>query len=357
MVSATPSVLSNWVRVLLNAFRAQGGDVPQLLATSGFAVEVWADPNARHPVRDVARLWHAASALATDPAFSLRVPRYACQTTFYALGYAMLASATLGEALGRALHYSQIVTDAGALHLEHVGDAVQLRLTPNLNPAPASEAFRDSLLALVVHGLNGVSPGTFTLRKVEIAREQPMYALYERHFGCQVVSSRTPHQASRRRSSHLTQPCVDFVDALWFDAELLKRALPSANPELARHNDAALREYSARMQAGSLVDRVRTAIAARAKEEVSPELIARSLGMSVRSLQRNLQELGTSYEELSAQVKCERACAYLRNGRYTITQVAGALGYDSLSAFTRAFKRWTGRSPSEYQQDRADISI
>jgi AraC-like DNA-binding protein len=76
--------------------------------------------------------------------------------------------------------------------------------------------------------------------------------------------------------------------------------------------------------------------------------VARKLGVSLRSLQRSLREHGTSYEHLLRAVRQELACAYLREGRYTVSEVAFVLGYDNLSAFARAFKRWTGKQPSEY---------
>jgi AraC-like DNA-binding protein len=298
----------------------------------GFTWDELSDPNARHPLRDVARLWHVAAVLAQEPSFSLRVPRYARHTSFHALGYAMFASGTVEEAVRRAVRYSGVLSDGGVLQLESSGpdDVASLSVVPGLMADRMADAFRDSLLSLAAYALGALGPGALTLRKVVVQRERPKLHVYERHFQCSVE--------------------VGAVDALVFDAARLKHALPAANLEVAHHNDVAVREYLARMQAGSLVDRVRAAIAARAKDEVSPELIARSLGMSVRSLQRNLNGARTSYEELLVDVKCELACAYLRDDRYSVTEVAYALGYDSLSAFARAFKRWTGQSPSGYQQ-------
>ncbi|MEY4577997.1 MAG: hypothetical protein RL701_2700 [Pseudomonadota bacterium] len=314
----------------MDAVKAHGGDTTLLLAAAGFSPDALRDPNARHPIRDVARLWRLAAEQLGDPAFGLQVPRYIRHTTFHALGYAVAASPTLGEALGRLVRYCRVVTDSGLLQLEHADDSATLAIIPSIPYQRGAEAFRDSVMALIVHMVSGLLGDAFTLRKVVLNRDPSTeFEAYERFFGCVVERGAT--------------------DAMHFDAHLLDLALPYSNPELAHHNDVAVREYLARIETGTIVDRTRAAIAEQATREVSPELIARKLGMSLRSLQRGLREYGSSYEKLLSDVRREFACTYLRDGRYSVTEVAFILGYDSLSAFARAFKRWTGKPPSEYQ--------
>lgn len=283
-----------------------------------------------------------AAELVGDPAFGLQVPHYTRQTTFHALGYAVYASPTLAEALDRVVRYCRVVTDSGMLQLEHsaggVGEVV-LRIIPVAPSHGTADAFRDSVLALIVHMLRGLMGESFALRKVTLHRGLSRdFTPYQQFFACPVERGQ--------------------ADALQFDEQLLELSLPASNPELAHHNDAAVREYLARIDTGTIVDRTRAAIAEQATREVSPELIARKLGMSLRSLQRGLREHGSSYELLLRDVRREFACTYLRDGRYSVTEVAFVLGYDSLSAFARAFKRWTGKPPSEYQQStfKSDLS-
>lgn len=302
-----------------------------MLNEAGFAPDALRDPNGRHPVRDVAHLWRMASELVADPAFGLQVPRYTRQTTFHALGYAVFASPTLAEALDRVVRYCRVVTDSGMLQLEHSAGEVVLRIIPVAPSQSHADAFRDSVLALIVYMLRTLMGDSFALQKVTLNRGPGHdFAPYEDFFRCPVERG--------------------AADALQFDEALLELDLPDSNPELAHHNDAAVREYLARIDTGTIVDRTRAAIAEQATREVSPELIARKLGMSLRSLQRGLREHGSSYEQLLRDVRREFACSYLRDGRYSVTEVAFVLGYDSLSAFARAFKRWTGKPPSEYQQ-------
>nr|MBS0019212.1 helix-turn-helix transcriptional regulator [Gammaproteobacteria bacterium] len=76
------------------------------------------------------------------------------------------------------------------------------------------------------------------------------------------------------------------------------------------------------------------------------------LGTPVRTLQRRLHELGMTYGDLVDQVRWEEACQRLGDPRTRIVSVAAAVGYRDRSSFSRAFVRWTGVAPKEYQRQR-----
>jgi len=75
--------------------------------------------------------------------------------------------------------------------------------------------------------------------------------------------------------------------------------------------------------------------------------IGATLGMSVRSLRRHLNEQGVTYQELLDQVRRDLAADYLRNSRLTIEQIAQLVGYGEAASFRKAFRRWTGKAPGE----------
>jgi AraC-like DNA-binding protein len=78
--------------------------------------------------------------------------------------------------------------------------------------------------------------------------------------------------------------------------------------------------------------------------------VAKRLAMSERTLQRRLAEAGTSYVDLLSEVRSDLAKDYLKSSRTSLTEIAWLLGFSEQSAFSRAFKRWTGSSPAQYRK-------
>ena len=100
----------------------------------------------------------------------------------------------------------------------------------------------------------------------------------------------------------------------------------------------------------SFIGMVRRIISDMLPEKV-PDLrhLAQRLHMSVRTLQRRLRESSTSHQQLVDQTRHDLALGYLAKPRATITETAFVLGFSDLAGFYRAFKRWTGMTPSQYR--------
>jgi AraC-like DNA-binding protein len=78
---------------------------------------------------------------------------------------------------------------------------------------------------------------------------------------------------------------------------------------------------------------------------VQAAVVARELGMSMRSFTRNLAEEGTTFGEILDDLRNRLALRYLADQRISLQQIAWLLGYSEVGAFNHAFKRWTGTSP------------
>jgi AraC-like DNA-binding protein len=332
-----PSVLSSWTRVIVDALEAEGMAADDVLAAAGVSRETLKDPNARLPMTASARLWHAAAVKVGDPAFGLRASRHVKQTTFHALGYAVFASATLRDALHRLVRYSHLVSDGAELLLEERPDAVRLVFAPEPGaPSPSVEAL-DAVMSLIVRTCRGLTDRSFSLHLVEQRRPEPADTYpYRRFFRCEIAFGAP-------------------MNALTLGSEALDRPLSTSNPDLAMHNDHLVRRYLAEMRQGSILDRVRAVLAERLSGDASPAAVAAALGTSVRSLQRRLRDQGFSYVSILNETRRQLGTAYLLEERYSVTQIAFQLGFDDASAFARAFRRWTGLSPSEYRARAAGV--
>ncbi|TFZ55089.1 AraC family transcriptional regulator, partial [Methylorubrum sp. Q1] len=80
--------------------------------------------------------------------------------------------------------------------------------------------------------------------------------------------------------------------------------------------------------------------------------IAQTLGTSQRTLSRRLTEEGLSFESVLEEMRRDLALRYLRDTRLSISRIAWLLGFREATAFTHAFRRWTGRSPTEARVER-----
>ena len=162
-------------------------------------------------------------------------------------------------------------------------------------------------------------------------------------------------------------PCArDFIDVfgpniqygaphnrLSFDRALVEAPLCLANPELARLNDQTVIDYLARYDGESISMQVRAKII-----ELMPdgrpgqEAISESLHLSLRSLQRKLQNEGTSFTMLLNETQQQLAIQYVRESHRSIGEITYLLGYSEPGSFTRAFRRWTGKSPLQFRGHR-----
>ena len=83
----------------------------------------------------------------------------------------------------------------------------------------------------------------------------------------------------------------------------------------------------------------------------SKQRVAEELFVSASGLQQKLAQRGTSFQNLLNQVRESLALAYIEQARVSITEMSFTLGFSDTSSFTRAFRRWTGKSPSDYRRE------
>ena len=138
--------------------------------------------------------------------------------------------------------------------------------------------------------------------------------------------------------------------ALVFEKTLLEQDLPDANPLLARINDESVTEYLARYDLADFVTQVRRILIERLTESKPDQVsIARELNVSVRQLQRELQDRGVTFKGLVEEVRRDLAISYLSEKTKSIGEITYLLGYTEPANFGRSFKKWTGQTPAAFR--------
>lgn len=323
---------SSWARGIVDALEIEGLDTRQLFAELGLDYEALDDPEARFPQDDMTRLWHRALALSGNPAIGLNMARGVRPTSFHVVGYALMTSRTLRDGIGRLVRFQRIIAEGADLSLRPEPDGYVLSLAihgDRLPPAtPSLEASLAYLLTFCrwVAG-TGVMPVETRFRGPAPANLVP----YQEVFG-----------------DTLRFGCAEY--ALVFSRSVMERSLPTANEELARLHDRFAGEYLARFS-GSRVSHSARQVICRLLPQGEPkrEVVAQALLLSQRTLQRRLQEEGTSFQALLEDTRRELALQYLAQPDRSLLEVAYLLGFSDPSNFFRAFRRWFGTTPGEYR--------
>jgi AraC-like DNA-binding protein len=165
------------------------------------------------------------------------------------------------------------------------------------------------------------------------------------------------HEAPARTSEHLRvfgSPVLFdcATNALVVDRDFVERQVPAADQRLYRilkqHVERILSEMP---RQSDLLCAVRRAIA-ESMRDGDPKLarVTKKISMSRRTLQRRLKEQGAVFKTLTDDTRRRFALDYLRDRKQTLTEIAFLLGYSEVSAFNRAFKRWTGKTPLDYRR-------
>ncbi len=332
MGSMRGSSISSWALLVAKALEADGHDSEDLFRRAGLDPARLKDADARYPVEGMCRLWRLATQVTGDPYFGLKAAGFWHPTTMNALGYSWMASDSLRDALTRMTRYGRLVTTVAEMTLEEFDDHFAFRIHPLIARSKVPNEAVDAGLATFISMCRMSYGDDFYPLRVETQRpEFDDPAPYVEYFHAPVEFS-----------------APDNI--LYFSKESLEAHLRTANPRLARVNDRVVTQYLAQFDKGSTAIRVRAKlIDLLSAGNVTQQDVAGSLHMSLRTLQRKLREENTSYKDLLDETRRELANQYLRQACLSVGEVTYLLGFSEPSNFARAFKRWTGRTPSEFR--------
>jgi AraC-like DNA-binding protein len=242
---------------------------------------------------------------------------------------------TLREMLEMASWARDLLAPWMALHLDEFGSEAHLRVEMTV-PDPDPRALchvREVALAAINQLIRRATKGSNWLLSVRVASSPPGHQpQFTAHFGVPVFFN-------------------EVADALVMDRRWLDMPLNAFVPEAHSHARQMIeRRLTREVGERPIVDEVRWAL------ERRPELLregleatASALGLHPRTLQRRLQSEGVKYVDVQSKAKCLRAQTMLRRRAISIESISIELGFSDRRAFTFAFKRWTGVSPSLYR--------
>jgi AraC-like DNA-binding protein len=310
-----------------------GLDPTPLFKEQGIGMEILQDPNARIPSQKWDALVRRAAELDPVPGFALVAGKCWHPSNLGALGFAWLSSSTLRTGLQRLMRYWKLLGERSSLHMIDVGAAVKLVFESGRADPVISGLVADFNLSLILSmcQLNygeGLRPLELSMRYVWPGEQEA----YERHFECRVI-------------------CNAAEDSISLATSDVDRPLPTGNRQIAATLDKVLAEQLAHLDKNNVVARCKASLLEQLSAgELSEEDMAGQLHMSRRTLQRKLAEAEITYQRLVEETRRDLALRYIEDPRYSVIDITFMLGFSQQSAFTRAFKRWTGAAPTEYRQ-------
>jgi AraC-like DNA-binding protein len=302
----------------------------ELLAGTGIGPESLADPRVRVPIPTIVQIIERARELTREPAFGYFLGVQMGISAHGHLGAAALAASTMRQAIDLSVRFGPILTTALQLRLRVEGRDASLIIEEHADFGSA----RDAVLLAALYGIRHIGQamtGQELIGFADIALPAPPYL------------PRLLRVAPRVR---FDQP----VTRLFFDASRLDLPYALADPvalELAL--DRCERILGSLGDTPHVTARVRALFGADKGGLPSIEAVAQRLHVSARTLKRQLAAEETSFSQLVDEERRERALFLLGSPTLSLKGIADRLGYANLANFTRAFQRWTGKTPGEHR--------
>jgi len=321
-------------RAMLAGFAAIGLDAAALRRAAGIGEAELAAPDGVLPGDAFPKLWQEAFRRAPREELPTEVGLAIPFGAFGALDYLAGSSPTV-EAAFHSLrsHFRQVAHIH--LEIERTRAGADVRLV-NPEPFPGLELSDEMTLAVFVGRFRGDAGAPFRPSSVRLTRPPP----------------RAPTRHEALLGAPVTYGCS--VSGMEIPLAAWTAPMRRADPALQE----TLRQLASRLDLGAAGDDLEMALRARLRT-LLPEgradaaSIARTLGLSERTLSRRLQENGRTWRGVLEAFREAEAERLLASGKAELSDVAFRLGFSDQTAWNRAFKRWKGMSPTEWMESRS----
>jgi AraC-like DNA-binding protein len=333
-----PTAAVQNVRLVIAAALARGVPPGKLCAQAGIEPQSLLDPDGRLPAEVALRAWHVAAELSGDPHFGLSAVEHVRPDAHGGIGYAVNGSATLGEGMRRLSRFFCLLHQRTALAIVAEGGLARLRFVPDYDGPPGALRHPvECMLAVLLSACRRTTGQALRPLAVSFQHEAPAELdAHRRAFGVEPAFGQGHSELS-------------------FAGEVLDLPAASPDPQMVCAAERHLRRLIEQLpRDDAFATRARGALLEELRRgEPTLDRLAARLRMSERTLQRRLSSEGTSLQALLDDLRRDLSLRHLAESSESIAEIAFVLGFSEVSAFHRAFKRWTGSTPGAYRQAHA----
>lgn len=324
----------NSMRILTELAVEYGLPVNRVLAGTGIGADQLQSPDAVVESQQELRLIrNLVEDLGHIPALGVIAGQRYHFTSFGALGFALVSSPTLRDAMEIGLKYIQLTFAFCRFDLLDRGQHARVVMDNREVPEEVRRFVVERDSACFV-----------TLQRDIFNSLSPLEAL---HFSFSVPEALGPYEEFYAVKPEFGMPLNELV----FDRTFLTQPMPQASDLALRSAEQQCENLlNQRLKRAGLSAQVRHHLASRAADMPNMEEVSRMLNTIPRTLRRRLQREKTSFAELRDEVRQTLAEEYLSGPRLSVEQVAERLGYAEATSFINAYKRWHGATPSAYRR-------
>lgn len=336
-----PSILSRVLKIdarlacrVVDDLRQQRAETGPLLRDVGLRRNDVADPDSRVSYAAVLALIERAAAALDDVSYGLRLGASYGLREGGLLGFVLLNSPTLSDAIANLQRYFRVVGDGEDLEIERSGPHVAMRFREADIALRGARHNSEYIAAIIVRAFREITRKRLSPVRAEFMHGRPNAKVaYNQYLGCEV-------------RFHAEW------DALIYDAKAIRLPVIGADDKLLKVLERACRQILGPVpKKRDLVNDTRKLMTERLTTgSVRIDVIARDLGMSSKTLERRLADKDETFTELLDTIRRDLAQHYLRETDFRLDQVAYLTGYSEPAALVRAFKRWTGTTPMQYRR-------
>lgn len=328
------SSYGNWVKPIPQVLARYGVDGHALLVRLGLDNH---QAGERLPVQKTAEAWRIAAQLSGEPAIGVRAAESIQAASWGELGLAVLCCENLHQAIALLLKYPAFISDSITISAIENQHTLTLDILPASAEAPGVESL-DFGMAAGFQLLRSVFPGQLSLKELVLTRKHLADRKpYQDFYGCEHVQVNSASARQVYALSDIYQP------------------LPFANGELASHHEELVKRQLQRQGFALAQNNLMERVTAKIREQLltgdlCQNHVAAALNLSSRHLQRKLKEQNTQFSHMVEQLRRNDSLTMLKARDKSLSDVAQQLGFSDHSNFTRAFKRWYGITPSQFQE-------
>ena len=333
---SVPSAKGIITRLAYEFGQGSGADVEALLQRSGISHKQIDDPDTRIEVRKQIKFLDLVANATGDDLLGFHLSQNFDLRQIGLLYYVFASSDRLDEALRRAARYSSIVNEGIRLTLrERKGIRVVFEYRGVARRSDRHQM--EFWIAGLIRAIRQITSRRLTAERVSFAHRGKVTPELSAFFGNEIAFG-------------------TGVDEAVFPSSIRDITIPSGDPYLnellLRYCEEALSQQKASETSFGLnVENAIALLMPHGKAQVSE--VARKLGVGQRTLARRLASEGLTYSGVLQRLRCELAKRHLTDNDLSISKIAWLLGYQDVSAFTNAFRRWTGRAPRAIRRQSA----